>query len=79
MCQWRRRESLRLAMERDPDDTGSESGDLIRIELRLDGSMPTGRATAADGAARKFTGWVALMSAVDLLAGDNENENKQEG
>jgi hypothetical protein len=44
--------------------------DLIRIELRLDGRSPTGRATATSGGTRGFTGWVGLMSAVDALAAD---------
>jgi hypothetical protein len=52
------------------DDTDAESG-LIRVELRLDGASPRGRATAVDGGTRDFSGWVGLMSAVDaLVAGD---------
>jgi hypothetical protein len=51
-------------MRADTDD----EGDLIRIELQLDGSSPTGRLTDGRGRARDFTGWVGLMSAVDALA-----------
>ena len=47
---------------------------LIRIELRLDGAMPAGVATGPGGAARDFTGWVGLMSAVDAVAVGAEDE-----
>jgi hypothetical protein len=46
---------------------------MIQIELSLDGSMPVGVATGPDGAARDFTGWVGLMSAVDALVADGES------
>jgi hypothetical protein len=55
-------------MERAIDDAPDAEGGVIQIELRLDGSMPTGVATGADGGTREFTGWVGLMSAVDALA-----------
>lgn len=45
---------------------------MIQIALRLDGSMPVGIATVAGGAARDFTGWVGLMSAVDALTATGE-------
>jgi hypothetical protein len=50
----------------------------IQVELWLDGSMPTGVATLAGGAAREFTGWVGLMSAVDALAADRETRIVEE-
>ena len=46
---------------------------VIQIELWLDGSMPAGVATAPDGTARDFTGWVGLMSVVDALAAAGED------
>lgn len=58
-------------MPRGTDVDAAAESDLIRIELRLDGPLPTGHATAVDGGTRSFTGWVGLMSAVDaLVAGD---------
>lgn len=45
----------------------------IQVELWLDGSMPAGVVTAPSGATREFTGWVALMSAVDSIAADRED------
>jgi hypothetical protein len=54
-------------MEDDRDGTPVGRADLIRIELRLSGSMPVGVATGPAGAARDFTGWMGLMSAVDAL------------
>ncbi|MDX6718656.1 MAG: hypothetical protein QOJ63_910 [Solirubrobacteraceae bacterium] len=47
---------------------------LIQIELRLDGSQPTGVATRPGSEAREFTGWMGLMSAVDALADDEADE-----
>jgi hypothetical protein len=52
---------------------------VIRIEMRLDGSMPSGQAFGADGATEAFTGWVGLMSAVDTLSGVKAAEADQEG
>jgi hypothetical protein len=55
-------------MEDDRDGTPVGRADLIRIELRLSGSMPVGVARGPAGAAREFTGWIGLMSAVDALS-----------
>jgi hypothetical protein len=46
---------------------------VIRVELRLAGSMPEGVATGPGGVARNFTGWMGLMAAVDALAEDADN------
>lgn len=50
-----------------PDDAPDHEAPVIRIELRLDGSMPAGIATGPQGPARHFTGWIGLMAAVDTL------------
>ena len=54
-------------MDVDPGGTRDDQAQVIRIELRLSGSMPGGVATGPGGAARDFTGWMGLMSAVDAL------------
>jgi len=55
-------------------DGGQDDGDgVIQIELRLDGSLPTGFAMRPDGGTRAFTGWVGLMSAVDALTDDGSS------
>jgi hypothetical protein len=61
-------------MNRARDDVPGDRAPVIRIELRLDGSMPAGVATGPGGARRDFTGWVGLMSAVDALATGSEHE-----
>jgi hypothetical protein len=66
-------------MQSGTDHATDDERDLIRIELRLDGSSPTGRASSVRGGTREFSGWVGLMSAVDALVangswGDNEEE-----
>jgi hypothetical protein len=53
----------------DHDHVADDPVPVIQIEMRLDGSMPTGTATGPSGSPRDFTGWVGLMSAVDALAG----------
>jgi hypothetical protein len=59
-------------MDQAPDDAPDGGAPVIRIELRLAGSMPAGVATGPGGATRDFTGWVGLMSAVDALATETE-------
>jgi hypothetical protein len=59
-------------MDRAHGDVPDDRAGVIQIELSLDGSMPVGVATGPDGAARDFTGWVGLMSAVDALVADGE-------
>jgi hypothetical protein len=39
----------------------------IRMELRLDGDLPTGRACDDSGRMREFAGWLALVAAIDEL------------
>ena len=39
----------------------------IRLELRLEGDSPNGRASAAGEEPRAFSGWIGLVSALDLL------------
>jgi hypothetical protein len=55
-------------MRQGRDGTQDDQAPVIQIELWLNGSMPVGVATCSGGAARDFTGWVGLMSAVDALA-----------
>jgi hypothetical protein len=40
---------------------------VVRLELRLDGDSPTGRAIGAGEEARRFAGWLGLMAAVEAL------------
>ncbi len=42
----------------------------IRLDLCFDDGSPAGRATACDGATRRFAGWLGLMAAVEALVGD---------
>ena len=39
----------------------------ITLELRVAGESLTGSATEAGGAAREFSGWLGLVSALDAL------------
>lgn len=55
------------------NDAPGDQTPVIQIALRLDGSMPAGVATGPDGAAREFTGWVGLMSAVDAIAAEGDS------
>ncbi len=41
----------------------------IRMELRRDGDLPTGRACDDDGRVRDFAGWLGLIAAIDELLG----------
>lgn len=61
------------------DGARGEQTRVIQIELWLDGSMPAGIVTAPGGAARDFTGWVGLMSAVDALAVSDGGERTEDG
>jgi hypothetical protein len=58
------------------DHAAGDQAPVIRIELRLDGSMPAGIARGPTGAARDFTGWVGLMSAVDALVVGGEDRTE---
>jgi hypothetical protein len=60
-------------MDRGRDGVPDDRLGLIQIELRLDGSMPAGVVVGPSGAARDFTGWVGLMSAVDALTARDGN------
>ncbi len=45
---------------------------MIRLELRLDGQLPTGRASTPDNE-RDFAGWLGLIAAIEALAtGDRD-------
>jgi hypothetical protein len=39
----------------------------VHVELRLDGTAPTGHVRVADGEPRPFSGWVGLVCAVEAL------------
>jgi hypothetical protein len=39
----------------------------IRMELRLDGDLPRGRASDDSGAVKDFAGWLGLVAAIDEL------------
>jgi hypothetical protein len=82
MCPGRICEIVR-AMAGVRDGAPDDQAPVIQIELRLDGSMPAGVARRPGGAAREFTGWVGLMSAVDALVVDVESriveDDEQEG
>ena len=41
---------------------------VIRLELRLDGESPIGRASTPDGGERDFAGWLGLIAAIEALA-----------
>jgi hypothetical protein len=43
----------------------------VHVELRFDGTAPTGRVRLADGEPRAFSGWVGLVSAVEELVTQN--------
>jgi hypothetical protein len=46
---------------------------VIRLELRLDGESPIGRASTPDDGERDFAGWLGLIAAIEALAtGDRE-------
>jgi hypothetical protein len=60
-------------MTQSRDEVTDDQAPVIRIELRLDGSMPAGVATGPGGVTRDFTGWVGLMSAVDALAAGEDD------
>jgi hypothetical protein len=45
----------------------------ICMELRLEGEMPTGRASDDHGHVKHFAGWLGLVAAIDeLLSGEKE-------
>ena len=49
----------------------------IRMELRLDGDLPTGRASDEQGRVKDFAGWLGLVAAIDeLLAPADERGAK---
>jgi hypothetical protein len=41
---------------------------VIRLELRLDGESPIGRASTPDDGERDFAGWLGLIAAIEALA-----------
>jgi hypothetical protein len=63
-------------MDLDADPGTAHHSQPIHIELRLDGSSPTGRATAASGETRTFSGWLGLVSAVDALVAEEAGEQR---
>jgi hypothetical protein len=65
-----------MAMDVDADLSTAHDSQPIHIELRLDGSSPTGRATTANGETRTFSGWLALVSAVDALVAEEASEQR---
>jgi hypothetical protein len=65
-------------MDRVRTDAPDDQAGVIQIRLWLEGSMPAGIATGPGGAARDFTGWVGLMSAVDALVADGGSRRVEE-
>ncbi len=46
---------------------------VVRLELWLDGDSPTGRAIGTGEEARRFAGWLGLITAVEaLVTGETE-------
>jgi hypothetical protein len=46
---------------------------VIRLELRLEGESPIGRASTPDNEERGFAGWLGLIAAIEALAtGDRQ-------
>jgi len=41
---------------------------VIRLELRLEGESPIGRASTPDNRERGFAGWLSLIAAIEALA-----------
>ena len=42
----------------------------IHLELRIDGTAPTGQASLEGGGPRAFSGWVGLVSTVEALVNE---------
>jgi hypothetical protein len=51
----------------------------VHIELRFDGSAPTGNVSAADGEPRAFSGWVGLVCAVEELVTEDAHHPPSQG
>jgi hypothetical protein len=47
----------------------------ITLRVALDGEIPTGRASDANGLTRDFAGWVGLVAAIDGLLSDPADES----
>ena len=43
----------------------------VHVELRFDGTAPTGNVRLADGEPRAFSGWVGLVRVVEELVTEN--------
>jgi hypothetical protein len=48
----------------------------VHIELRFDGSAPTGNVRMADGEPRSFSGWVGLVCAVEELVTEDPSTRR---
>jgi len=49
----------------------------VVIRLRLEGELPSGRATGHDGAERPFTGWLGLMGAIQALIVEDDGPGSE--
>ncbi len=49
---------------------GADEFHRIQLELRFDGTAPTGRVCLSGGDPRGFSGWVGLISVVEELIHD---------
>ena len=45
----------------------SSENHSLHVELRFDGTAPTGQVSLVDGEPRAFSGWVGLVCAVEEL------------
>jgi hypothetical protein len=50
----------------------------IRMELRRDGDLPSGRACDDHGRVKDFTGWVGLVAAIDQLLSVDDGPGAKE-
>lgn len=51
---------------------------IIRMELSVDGGLPTGRASDDSGRVKDFTGWLGLVAAIDELLSRTEDRGAKE-
>jgi hypothetical protein len=50
----------------------------VHVELRFDGTAPTGQVRLAGGEPRAFSGWVGLVCTVEELVTENREDEARE-